>query len=63
MLYKNVVLPRKMEIETCIQGLNNTLKNKTQEPSKNDDVILHKSSGQEVHIDTTVNTICSEEGC
>lgn len=57
MLYKNVVLTRKTEIETCIQGPNNALKNKTQEPSKN------KSNGQEAHIDTTVNTICSEEGC
>lgn len=55
MLYKNAEPQKKMEIDTCIQKLSNTLQTKTLEPSKNNGTILHTLSGQEVHIDTTVN--------
>lgn len=51
-----------MEVETCIQDLNNTLKNKIQEPSKDDGMIFHTSNGQEVHRDYS-KRVCSEEGC
>lgn len=50
-----------MEVETCIQDLNNTLKNKTQEPSKDDGLISHTSNGQKVHRDYS-KRVCSEEG-
>ena len=54
MMYKNAVSQKKMEIETYIQEISNTLQSKTHEPSKNNGTILHTLSGQEVHIDTTV---------
>lgn len=44
------------ERETRIEELSNTLQTKSQEPSKNNGMILHTLSDQEVHVDTTVNT-------